>query len=222
MSESPVEPIGGGGGLPSDDPPEIAYYKQTPVPVVKTEKDSQIEAYQANEESFLPDASRWVKDKNISGYWDLYLKDKLYEGPIVGGTKYTAVFLATIKFGYYFNEDKPPVVYVNGEKAEYHQDNRFDSTQAFVIADIKAEHDWGAWTVTRKPTTKREGEETRTCKHCGAKETRPIPKKAKSSNSPKTADESYPVLWIAVMLMAMAMLACTVTVRIRQRRRRSE
>ena len=42
----------------------------------------------------------------------------------------------------------------------------------------KKEHDWGPWKVTREATVNREGEETRVCRICGEKETRPVPKLA--------------------------------------------
>lgn len=44
------------------------------------------------------------------------------------------------------------------------------------VTEVEAVHNWGAWKQTKAPTTTKEGEEARTCKYCGAKETRPIPK----------------------------------------------
>ena len=41
---------------------------------------------------------------------------------------------------------------------------------------VTPEHDWGEWKVTKEPTEEADGEEARTCKHCDATETRPIPK----------------------------------------------
>ena len=62
---------------------------------------------------------------------------------------------------------------VNGEKVDA-QTMSFDSI--YLAADVTADHDWGPWTVTKEPTTSEDGEETRTCKICGARETRAIPK----------------------------------------------
>ena len=43
-----------------------------------------------------------------------------------------------------------------------------------------AGHTWGSWKVTKEATTTAEGQETRTCSVCGAKETRAIPKKSET------------------------------------------
>lgn len=165
---------------------------------------------------------------------------KMYSGVMTGGNSYYAKFMVRADFGYFISADT--VMIVNNKRlnivsrrvygprpiddptgyisfSEGFYPNSYGDSFAEVTACVTIDHEWGKWVVTRKPTASKKGEETRTCKHCGAKETRPIPKKG---TSPKTADESYPVLWITVMLMATAMLACTVTVRIRQRRRRSE
>ncbi|MBR2707388.1 MAG: Ig-like domain-containing protein [Mogibacterium sp.] len=62
---------------------------------------------------------------------------------------------------------------VNGEKVDA---QILNVNSIYIAADVTADHDWGPWTVTKEPTTSEDGEETRTCKICGARETRAIPK----------------------------------------------
>ena len=52
-------------------------------------------------------------------------------------------------------------------------------------------HDWSDWKVTTKPTTEKEGVETRTCKTCGETETRAIAK-LKPSSEPTTDPSNEP------------------------------
>ena len=104
-------------------------------------------------------------------------------------------------------------------------------------------HSWGEWTVARKATQTAEGEEVRTCRECGKKETRPIPKleaektsepasseEAKDSGvgeqtkeaetesprtaaSPRTADREQWSIWLVIMCLAMQ---AAVVVRVRR------
>lgn len=46
-------------------------------------------------------------------------------------------------------------------------------------------HSYGKWTVTKEATTITEGNRTRTCSRCGAKETQTVPMKVESENQPK-------------------------------------
>ena len=184
----------------------FAYYKQQPVPEVTDEREGDF-LVQGAASSGLDFGPKWLKDKNIRYTFEFLLKDKLFEGTIMGGQSYTAGFFIYPKFGYYLDaeiphgqdpvplepddqipapmdplhgqkiDDLPAVnadITVNGKqvKAFY----IYSSGQAYLSADVTADHDWGPWTVTKEPTTSEDGEETRTCKGCGAKETRAIPK----------------------------------------------
>ena len=51
-------------------------------------------------------------------------------------------------------------------------------------------HDWGEWELIKEPTDTEDGEETRKCKVCDEKETRPIPHKEPSSADDSSEPES--------------------------------
>ena len=60
-----------------------------------------------------------------------------------------------------------------------------DLKLALIHISTALGHSYGKWTVTKEATTITEGNRTRTCSRCGAKETQTVPMKVESENQPK-------------------------------------
>lgn len=164
--DDPLTPIGG------DDPYPVPK-EQTNTPKGTTDKNSQLILV----DSEYYTASNWYKryDVDLITPYAMF-GDDWYAGIITGGNTYYAGVQAYPAFGYFLDTDDPPTIKVNGEAADSKIPQFSDYQMVSVMAKVKAVHDWGAWKQTKAPTTTKEGEEARTCKYCGAKETRPIPK----------------------------------------------
>ena len=81
-----------------------------------------------------------------------------FNGNIEGGKKYLVMFGINYDFGYFFTEDT--VVKVNGADPEM----VLSTAGLLVFANVKAEHNWGAWKVTKKASDKATGTYKRVCK----------------------------------------------------------
>lgn len=67
----------------------------------------------------------------------------------------------------------------------------FNLNDGLVLDIEEHEHDFGAWVVTKEPTTTESGEETRTCSICGKTETREIPQIVLDTDTLTAAIEEF-------------------------------
>lgn len=87
----------------------------------------------------------------------------------------------------------------------------YDKTQHWNICDcgdvqLKEDHKFGAWTVTKKATETATGEKVRACSVCGYSETAEVPKLTKPE-SPDTGDYFNSLLWLGLFAVSAAGVA---------------
>lgn len=112
-------------------------------------------------------------------------------GTIKGGTEYKLVVNLEPEFGYRFKEGigKSDVL-INGKEV-LTLDMEEDSPLLVIAGAETAVHEWGDGKVTKKPTSKKEGEMTYTCKHCDFVKTEKIAKL--KANTLKVSGKTAPV-----------------------------
>ena len=87
-----------------------------------------------------------------------------------------------------------------GKQAYYHCEdcgrNYADAAGENLIADIDEwgnigalGHDWGEWKITKPATETETGEKERICKHCEAKDTKPIPTNDSKEDEEEAVEE---------------------------------
>ena len=65
-------------------------------------------------------------------------------------------------------------------------------------------HTFGDWVVTKKATSRKSGEKTRTCEVCDYTETEKIPATGGGLLSPKTGDDSHVGMWAGILCLSLA------------------
>ena len=91
----------------------------------------------------------------------------------------------------------------------HHYDNECTDTTCNICGETRVApgHDWTDWVVVKEATYEEEGLEERTCKKCGEKESRPIPKPIPVG--PGGPDDPDPFPWglVITILVAVAVIA---------------
>ena len=168
--ESPICGTEVTADLEDPEDPEMGYdpLTQKPQPVVSISTDR----VSVNKDEDGWENTWWVDSTKKDENWFTILPP-CYTGTMVGDEDYMLVVSACPVFGYYIARDATYTTSNGTVDAKLsHSLDMF----ADIYITVTAEHEWGEWEVTKPATTTEEGEETRTCKHCDEKETRPISK----------------------------------------------
>ncbi len=165
--------------------------KQTNLPKMEIAEKSKSEVMQ------IPDESPGMWTDRSYSLSELYNDDIIvepYTGTFKGGETYHFLYTVCPKWGYTFDLDpNKTVVKLNGATLNnYYVGDNYKTniedlpyfTWLDLSADITAEHDWDAGTVTKKPTETAEGEKTFKCIACNETKTETIPKIKPSGSDP--------------------------------------
>ena len=88
------------------------------------------------------------------------------------------------------------------------------------VVVAKESHTFGDWVVTKKATSKKAGEKTRTCEVCDYTETAEIPATGTGGLlSPKTGDDSHIGMWAGILCISLAGIVALIVWRKRKNKR---